>query len=102
MPRSLDESTSNLEDVLPDVLDRVSELERRVAALENRSEALPVLRADAAAPELLSVPAGVVPILGRALLGLAGAYLLRAIAESGMAPRMVTVIAALVYAGAWL
>ena len=102
MPRSLDESTSNLEDVLPDVLDRVRELERRVAALENRPETLPVIRAGAVPPELPSVPAGVIPILGRALLGLAGAYLLRAIAESGTAPRIVTVIAALLYAGAWL
>lgn len=98
MPRSLDESTSNLEDVLPDVLDRVSELERRVAALENRPEPLPVLTT----PELPRVPAGFIPILGRALLGLAGAYLLRAIAESGTAPRIVTVIAALIYAAAWL
>ena len=102
MPRSLDESTSNLEDVLPDVLDRVRELERRVAALENRPETLPAIRAGAVPPELPSVPAGVIPILGKALLGLAGAYLLRAIAESGTAPRIVTVIAALLYAGAWL
>jgi hypothetical protein len=55
-----------------------------------------------AAPELPRVPAGVIPILGRAVLGLAGAYLLRAVAESGTAPRIAVVIAALVYAGAWL
>ena len=102
MPRSLDESTFKPVDVLADVLVRVSDLERRLAALENRSGPLPVLKADIAAAELPSVPAGIIPILGRALLGLAGAYLLRAIAESGKAPRIVIVIAALVYAGAWL
>jgi hypothetical protein len=34
MPRSLDESAAKFEDALPDVLARVSDLERRVAALE--------------------------------------------------------------------
>lgn len=102
MPRSLDESTFNPVDVLADVLARVSDLERRLAALENRSGPLPVLRSEAPPPELPRVPEGIIPILGRALLGLAGAYLLRAIAESGKTPRIVIVIAALVYAGAWL
>jgi hypothetical protein len=95
-------SEIKLDDVLPDVLARVNDLERRVAALENRPGTLTALGAEVTAPEFPSVPAGVIPILGRALLGLAGAYLLRAIAESGTAPRIATVIAALVYAGAWL
>ena len=104
MPRSLDESTVTHDDVLPDVLVRISDLERRVAALEHRPAPLPVSLADVSVPSatLSSVPTGVVPIVGRALLGLAGAYLLRAVAESGTAPRIVTVIAALVYSGAWL
>jgi hypothetical protein len=113
MPRSLDESTAAHkpvlgrvlnDDALPDVLVRICELERRVAALEHRGEPLPITGAEVSAPAtaLPSIPIGAVPILGRALLGLAGAYLLRAIAESGAAPRIVTVVAALVYAGAWL
>jgi len=32
-------------------------------------------------------PAGVITVLGKAVLGIAGAYLLRAIAESGSAPK---------------
>lgn len=102
MQRSLDESASKFADPPPDVLARVGDLERRVAALENRSGPLPALKVDAAPRSLTPVPAGFIPILGRALLGLAGAYLLRAIAESGTAPRIATVIAALIYAGAWL
>ncbi|MGO8787549.1 MAG: hypothetical protein ACLQVL_09225 [Terriglobia bacterium] len=44
----------------------------------------------------------VLPILGVALLGLAGAYLLRAIAESGtLSPRAVFILGTL-YAVAWL
>ncbi len=101
MPGSLDESTK-FENMPPDVLVRISDLERRVAVLENRSGTLPALKADAAPRDLPSVPAGIIPILGNALLGLAGAYLLRAIAESGRAPRIAPVIAALIYAGAWL
>lgn len=103
MQGSLDESAGKLENAPPDILVRVSDLERRVAALENLSVVLPVLKSEVMAPrDLPSVPAGIIPILGRALLGLAGAYLLRAIAESGRAPRIATVIAALIYAGAWL
>ena len=101
MQGSLDESAAKFED--PDVLARVSDLERRVAALENLSGVQPALKPDEVLlRNLPPVPAGSVPIVGRALLGLAGAYLLRAIAESGTAPRTATVIVALLYAGAWL
>ena len=101
MQGSLDESAAKFED--PDVLARVSDLERRVAALENLSGVQPALKPDEVLlRNLPPVPARSVPIVGRALLGLAGAYLLRAIAESGTAPRTATVIVALLYAGAWL
>jgi hypothetical protein len=46
--------------------------------------------------------AGALPVFGRALLGIAGAYLLRAAAESGTIPQLPVLIAAIVYAGAWL
>ncbi len=45
---------------------------------------------------------GVFSVLGKAMLGIAGAYVLRAIAESGSFPKMAVVVLALVYAGTWL
>jgi len=44
---------------------------------------------------------GAFPVLGKALLGMAGAYLLRALVEAGTLPKLVVVVA-LLYAGAWL
>jgi hypothetical protein len=53
-------------------------------------------------PELLDSPASVLPVLGRGLLGLAGAYLLRAVTESGsLSPKMGVAIG-LLYAMLWL
>jgi hypothetical protein len=43
-----------------------------------------------------------VPILGKAVLGMAGAYLLRAIAESGAIPKLPILLLAIVYAGLWM
>ena len=48
------------------------------------------------------IPGGAVPVLGKAVLGIAGAYLLRAIAESGTIPRLPILIVAIVYAGWWM
>ena len=42
------------------------------------------------------------PVVGKAMLGIAGAYLLRALAESGSLPQLVVVALALAYAGMWL
>jgi len=50
-------------------------------------------------------PAGatsVVPVVGKAVLAIAGAYLLRAIAESGVVPRWMMLVAGIAYAGVWL
>ncbi len=99
----------------PDALARlaasVENLERRVSALEHPSEIA------ASAPDLRAIPAaarpaghglpfadagGVFPVLGKAMLGIAGAYLLRAVAESGSFPKLAVVVLALVYAGTWL
>src|ERR1019366_6188826 len=44
----------------------------------------------------------VFPVVGKAMLGIAGAYLLRAVAESGSLPQLVIVALALAYAGMWL
>ena len=47
------------------------------------------------------MPTGPVPVVGKAV-GVAGAYLLRAVAESGAIPRLPILIVAIVYAGLWL
>jgi hypothetical protein len=45
---------------------------------------------------------GVIPSLGKAVLGIAGAYLLRAIAESGSIPKLPVLIIAILYAAFWM
>ena len=63
---------------------QVRELESRVARLEERF-APAIIPAPIAAPDLdvaISGTAGAIPALGRSLLGLAGAFLLRALTES--------------------
>ena len=90
--------------------ERLGELERRVAALEVPREtpgpAQPELttRTMQKVPPLVAaeMPTGPVPVVGKAVLGIAGAYLLRAVAESGAIPRLPILIVAIVYAGLWL
>jgi hypothetical protein len=48
------------------------------------------------------VPGGTVPVIGKAVLGIAGAYLLRAIAESGSVPKLPVLMVAIVYAALWM
>src|SRR5579872_3437893 len=86
----------------------VEELRRRVAALEQWSltsgaNITPPL-APAAIPsaELADVSPGILAALGRLLLGIAGAYLLRAITEAGLVPQLVGTILGLLYAAGWL
>jgi hypothetical protein len=45
---------------------------------------------------------GLFSVLGKAMLGIAGAYVLRAVAESGSFPKLAVVVLALIYAGTWL
>ncbi len=87
------------------------ELERRVARLEKLvgvQEAPAPSSAFAAAPPVETVeqplvnPTALLPILGRALLGLAGAYLLRALTESAAIPPASGVAAGILYAIFWL
>lgn len=95
--------------------DRVIELERRVAELETARVATAPARVaatprptDGSKPaDWRSLPAserssGAVPVLGKAVLAMAGAYLLRAIAESGMLPKLPVLFVAIVYACWWL
>lgn len=114
-------------DNLPDELNRLTErletLEQRVYALEHLSpassappalDATPLLAAQAIeAPDLSaerassaeptsSLNSGVFSVLGKAMLGIAGAYLLRAVAESSVLPRQAIAAIAILYAITWL
>jgi hypothetical protein len=84
----------------------VDDLRRRVAALEQRS-AVASSSAEgslpAAQPVMLpEVSPGLLAPIGRMLLGIAGAYLLRAIVESGILPELTGTLIGLLYAAAWL
>ncbi|MGA2856513.1 MAG: hypothetical protein ABSE40_06560 [Candidatus Sulfotelmatobacter sp.] len=94
--------------------ERVQELERRVSELEGLASSStyprltgteiqePRVRAPKRALSLLDASGGAVPILGKAVLGIAGAYLLRAIAETGTIPKLPVLLVAIVYAALWM
>jgi hypothetical protein len=102
-------------DDLPEALEllssRVDALEKRIHALEHPSElfALSAVR-EPAAPTAAQVAeetsieqaSGVFPVLGKAMLGIAGAYVLRAIMESSSLPKQAIAAVAIAYALAWL
>src|SRR5690349_3895757 len=80
----------------------VQELAKRVARIE---DAVGLAIRAAAAPETQAPAfeaAALLPIFGRALLGLAGAYLLRALNESSLIGPAIGVAAGLLYAIFWL
>jgi hypothetical protein len=92
-----------------EVLRAVQALADRVARIEQdlqlpQHAAIPSSAAAATEPARTAFAEGAnaVPIAGRCLLGLAGAYLLRAITESQMLPSKPGVFAAILYAVAWL
>jgi hypothetical protein len=122
MKPSLDEYAS----LVKGLAEKVKELEARLAALEVRDHAA---RAEndahpedlnifnvpappsAAAPLPASHPlsqfagggsANAMPVIGKVFLGLAGAYLLRAVAESGALPQITVAAVALIYSAGWL
>ena len=86
---------------------RIDDLERRVQALEHpeekkleaRSAAVP--RVDSAQRESLDT-GSIFAVFGRALLGVAGAYLLRALAAGGTAPKLLVAAIGVGYACGWL
>lgn len=100
-------SKSDLSEAERELTREVRDLERRVSGLEQRAGmAAPVPAAASepipAAPTELPAFAEAVPVLGRALLGIAGAYLLRALTELGVLPRGAGVAAGIGYAVLWL
>ncbi len=102
-------------DALARLTARIENLERRVCTLERPSAtaasvpaaaAIPASRSALSQPTAEAFPSaqdgGVFSVLGKAMLGIAGAYVLRAVAESGSFPKLAVVVLALAYAGTWL
>jgi hypothetical protein len=99
-------------DILPEQLEqltaRLEDLERRVRTLEHSpapaSQAAPPVTFQPAilAQQPPLSQAGVFSVLGKAMLGIAGAYVLRAVAESGALPRVAVAAVAIAYAILWL
>ncbi len=96
---------------LPEALDqlahRVEDLERRVHALEHPEVTMEQAAAAAGRHAVehesaMERATGVFPVLGRAMLGIAGAYLLRAPMDSTSLPKLPIAGLALAYALAWL
>jgi hypothetical protein len=87
---------------------RLEELERRVAILERGQKAgEPEQAPQAVIPSSVAVEAGApgagfFSVMGKAMLGIAGAYLLRAIAAAHLVPEAVLAPFAIVYALGWL
>jgi|SRR5215471_4191495 len=94
---------------------KLENLEQRVAALEGKRERAPASDTQTEftlqrprPPETwrgfpsVEAPSGAVPILGKAVLGIAGAYLLRALVESSSVPKLPVLFIAIAYAYFWL
>ena len=121
MKGSLDELVS----VLDRLVTRLDELESRIAILEYRSEephavqnvshaaqsvelsngisTAPAPAAQHPVEQMMALSAGgAAAAVGKVFLGIAGGYVLRALAESGALPQLAIVAIALAYAGVWL
>jgi len=98
-------------ETLSQIIHRIDDLEDRLCVLEHRPEAQTTLRPAELEPgdtAAIALPAwqarrsSAFSVLGIAMLGIAGAYLLRAVAESGTVPNAAAVALATAYAGGWL
>ena len=102
------EQPENVAQGLERISERLEELERRVGTLEKQGESptnAPVKAYAGVIPKEKEKRTGstsVGPVLGKAVLGIAGAYLLRAIAESGAASLRMMLVAGIAYAAVWL
>ncbi len=106
---------NDLPDVIEQLVKRVESLEHRVAELEHlpAAPAKPAIPTVPAAPGLATVqPAAeasasleastAFSVLGRAMLGIAGAYLLRAAAQTNLVSNSLAAAVAIPYAIGWL
>ena len=96
----MNDRLSILESRVDQLTQRVSDIERRISALD---------RSEIAAPAPASVPLApetdlglVFSLVGRTLLALGGAYLLRALTEAGALPQIAGVALAAAYAAGWV
>lgn len=101
----------DLHDAVAQLVASLADLEKRVSALEHpaleQQKSLTQVVDSVATTQATEAPlviqeASLLSILGKATLGMAGAYLLRALAESSMFPRIGVVVAAIAYAVLWL
>ncbi len=103
--------TSNLVELLNE---RIQQLETRVSVLEgDRRKQYPITLTPASPvrrerpPETwqgfpsIELPSAISTV-GRAVLGMAGAYIFRALAESGTFPKLPVVVLAILYAAMWM
>ena len=85
------------------LLHRLEDLERRVLQLEHRPDHHATVQAVMPETPLDAVSiGGVFGSVAKAVVGLAGAYFLRACAESGWFPRTAGIFAGFIYAISWL
>jgi hypothetical protein len=102
-------------DALARLTARIEDLEQRISTLEHSPvKSASVTAASALSASRLTSPhttgkaislaqdGGAFAVLGKAMLGIAGGYVLRAVAESGSFPKLAVVVLALGYAATWL
>lgn len=92
----------HLREELHQLARRVDALEHGVVDRPEPAATINTVPSPASGPDLVLPSANPIPAAGRAVLGLAGAFLLRALAESGAVPALLVVAVAIVYAATWL
>jgi hypothetical protein len=114
LPENIDQLTQGLRTMkqhIEALEQRLDKTESRVDALERPltsdwphplAEVESALAAASAAVEPPAQPGNLFPVLGKALLGIAGAYVLRAVEETSALPRLTVAAAGIVYAFLWL
>ena len=101
---------STYDSSLEELTAHITDLEWRVSILERQQLSLPnsapkeerAIPAHHSVEGLPSIPSGALAAIGKGLLGIAGAYLLRALSESGTVPQLMVVVIAFAYAALWL
>lgn len=105
----MDKDPSRIESRLDELAERLQRVEARLAAVERHAASVSdateasLPGAPATKPFATAQPAGEawLPLFGRILLILAGAFLLRAITDAGVLPPVAVAAAGLVYAVVW-
>ncbi len=111
LPDGIDRLTERLERLEQRLESRLESIERRLDALEHplaarwplpspETNATPASTAAVAEP--ITQSGGMFSVLGKAMLGIAGAYVLRAVAETSSLPRLAIASAGIAYAFLWL